>query len=147
MSAELPSGIDFDALQQQVHELGRKVIGPAASAVDQEARFPHEAFEALKAARLLSCYVPAELGGMGLSFVQLARVCEVLGHYCGSTAMIFAMHQIQVGCVVHHVTADPFFGAFVGELVDKQLLMASATTELGIGGDVRSSRCAVARDG
>jgi acyl-CoA dehydrogenase len=60
-----------------------------------------------------------------------------------STAMIFAMHQIQVACIVHHAVGSGYFRAYLRELVEKQYLLASATTELGIGGDVRSSLCAV----
>lgn len=137
----------FGSLLERVHAIGREGIAPHAAAVDRDARFPGEAFAALKAAKLLSAYVPEAWGGMGLSIVELARVCEALGGYCGSTAMVYAMHQIQVGCIVHHAVEGPAASAthqaFIRELVDRQLLLASATTELGVGGDVRSSICAV----
>jgi acyl-CoA dehydrogenase len=68
-------------LLERVHEIGRTHVAPHAAAVDAEARFPHEAFEALKRAKLLSGYVPEELGGMGLSVVEVARIGEVLGLY------------------------------------------------------------------
>ena len=133
---------DFGALLDRVHDLGRTVIGPAAGGVDREARFPVESFDALRAEKLLSCYVPAEYGGMGLNVVQVSRICEALGQYCASTAMVFAMHQIQVAMLVHHALSVTFFRDYARELVAKQLLLASATTELGVGGDVRSSICA-----
>lgn len=137
----------FDALLKDVHAIGKSALAPHAAAVDRDARFPHEAFVALREAKLVSCYVPAEHGGHGLSFVQLSEVCEVLGRYCGSSAMIFAMHQIQVACIVHHALQSPRFREIVGQLVDQQLLWASATTEVGIGGDVRTSHCAVELEG
>lgn len=130
-----------------MHAIGRDVVAPAADAVDRDARFPNEAFEALKAEKLLSAYVPVEHGGMGLDITQLSQLCEALGQYCASTAMVFAMHQIQVGCIVHHALGSAFFRGYVTDLVAKQYLLASATTELGIGGDVRSSICAVKVDG
>ena len=133
---------DFDALIARIHDLGRTVLAPAAAAVDREARFPTESFEALKAEKLLSCYVPAEYGGMGLTVVQVSRICETLGTYCASTAMVFAMHQIQVAMIVHHALSVTFFRDYVREMVARQLLLASATTEMGVGGDVRSSICA-----
>ena len=133
---------EYDALLERLHAIGRDVIAPAAVAVDRDARFPAEAFAALRAEKLLSAYVPAEYGGMGLAIAQVARLCEILGQYCGSTAMIFAMHQIQVACLVHHGLETPFFRDYARELVSRQALLASATTELGIGGDVRSSLCA-----
>ena len=133
---------EFDALLERVHALGRDVIAPAAVEVDRDARFPSESFAALRAEKLLSAYVPAEFGGMGLGIHQVSKLCEILGQYCGSTAMIFAMHQIQVACIVHHGLGTPFFRDYARELASRQTLLASATTELGIGGDVRSSLCA-----
>lgn len=129
-----------------VNDIGAKVVRPNAASVDRDARFPREAFAALREARLLSVYVPEEFGGIGCSYGDLAAMCTALGQYCGSTAMIFAMHQIQVACIVRH-GSTPFFQGYLRELVDKQLLMGSATTEEGIGGDVRTSSCAVERDG
>jgi len=143
-----PSSQDvLTPLLGRIHDIGREIITPAAGAVDRDARFPEEAIGALKAEKLLSAYVPTEYGGMGLSIADLSRICEALGLYCASTAMIFAMHQIQVGCIVHHALGSPFFQDFARDLVEHQYLLASATTELGIGGDVRSSLCAVKVDG
>jgi acyl-CoA dehydrogenase len=131
------------ALIELVHQLGKEHIAPYADRVDQEARFPAEAFKALKEAKLLSSYVPEAHGGMGLSLIELTKICETLALYCGSTAMIFAMHQIQVACIVHHALGSAFFRGYIEDLVQHQYLLASATTEVGIGGDVRSSLCAV----
>lgn len=133
---------DFSALLDRVHTIGREVAAPAAEAVDREARFPAETFAALRAEKLLSAYVPVDYGGLGLDVGQVSRICEALGHYCASSAMIFAMHQIQVACLVHHGLSTPFFRDYARELAARQHLLASATTELGIGGDVRSSLCA-----
>lgn len=135
------------ALLEKIHTIGRDIIAPHANAVDRDARFPHESFNALKAEKLLSSYIPAELGGMGLSISDQSKICEALAHYCASSAMIYAMHQIQVACIVHHTLHNEFFRAYAREIVDKQFLIASATTELGIGGDVRSSLCAVNVEG
>lgn len=138
-----PHTADFTSLLEIVHSIGRETVAPHADAVDRDARFPQEAFVALRTQKLLSAYVPVEYGGMGLNITQLSKICEVLGQYCASTAMIFAMHQIQVGCIVHHALGSDYFRGYVRKMVARQTLLASATTELGIGGDVRSSICAV----
>src|SRR5690349_6175370 len=93
---------DVERLLHTVHAVGKDVLAVHAADVDRQARFPREALEAMRQARLLSAYVPPEYGGLGLDVVQVAQVCEALGRYCGSSAMIYAMHQIQVACVVHH---------------------------------------------
>jgi acyl-CoA dehydrogenase len=141
--AAAASARDFAALLERVHAVGRDVIAPNSDCVDREARFPLEAFAALRAEKLLSCYMPAEFGGMGLELSQVAKLCETLGQYCASTAMIFAMHQIQIACIVHHGLGTPFFRDYAREISATQHLVASATTEMGIGGDTRSSLCAV----
>jgi acyl-CoA dehydrogenase len=134
---------EFSRLLEQVHVLGREVIQPHASDVDLNARFPFEAINTLRKLGLLSAYVPKVMGGMGLDVTQVAKLCETLGHYDGSVAMIYAMHQIQVACLVHHAVGSKYIDSYIATLVSEQRLIASATTEVGIGGDLRSSICAV----
>src|SRR5204863_1275206 len=110
-------------------------------------QFPKESIDALKDAKLLSAYVPKQYGGFGFSISQIAKICETLGQYCGSSAMIYAMHKIQVACIVHHAQQSAYFRDYLKQVVDQQRLIASATTELGVGGDLRSSLCAVTVEG
>ncbi len=114
-----------------------------ADSVDKEARFPAESMAALKEAKLLGIMVPSELGGESATISTVSEVCHALGQYCASTAMIYAMHQIQVACFVRHGQQSPWHRTFLERLAKEQLLLASATSEAGIGGDVRSSSCAV----
>jgi acyl-CoA dehydrogenase len=138
---------DFASLEKIIHTIGKDVVQPAALEVDRDARFPIEAFNELKRAQMLSCYIPTELGGMGLNIKEVAKLCEILGGYDASTAMIFAMHQIQIACIVHHSANSDYFKQYLRDVCDQQFLLASATTELGVGGDLRSSLCAVTVDG
>ncbi len=131
---------------ETVRRIARDVVGPAAASVDQEARYPIEAMEALRAEKLLSAYVPERLGGFGVDLVELGHMCEALGQRCASAAMVFAMHQIQVACVVRHGTT-PFFEAYMNDLVRDQRVIASVTSEAGVGGSVRTSICPIERDG
>ncbi|MDP9091636.1 MAG: acyl-CoA/acyl-ACP dehydrogenase [Actinomycetota bacterium] len=119
------------------------VAGPAADDVDRESRFPKEAIDALREASLLSAMIPARFGGREATLSEVGAVVAALARSCASTAMIFAMHQIQVACLVRH-SHTPFFDDYLrDEVVGRQALLASATTEVGIGGDVRRSTCAV----
>ena len=127
--------------------IGARVAGPASAAVDRESRFPKEAVDALKEARLLSAFVPRELGGAGCGMSELAQICEVLGQHCSATAMVFAMHQIQVACLARHSSSAPFFRDYLAQLAQNQNLIASVTSEVGIGGEMRSSKCAVVLKG
>ena len=57
------------------------------------------------------------------------------------------MHQIEVACLVRHGLPAPFFRDYLAELAERQCLIASATSEAGVGGDLRRSICAVQRHG
>jgi acyl-CoA dehydrogenase len=118
-----------------------------ADAVDREGRFPVEAVSALKAHKLLGAMVPQSFGGAGMSLAGVAAVCQTLGQACSSTAMVFAMHQIQVACILEHAPSDEWHHKLLGRLTGEQLLLASATSEVSVGGNLRNSACAVQRDG
>jgi acyl-CoA dehydrogenase len=122
-----------------------EIAGPAADVVDREARFPFEAIDALRAEGMLSPLVPTRLGGEGASLRTVAEATQALARHCASTAMVYAMHNLQVACLVRHPLND-HLESYVRDLVTHQYLLASATTELGTGGDTRSSVCAIERE-
>ena len=123
------------------------VAGQYAAEVDNDGRFPHESLQALRGARLLGMQVAAELDGDGASLSDVADVCAVLGQACASTAMIFAMHQIKTSSLVSHGRDSVWHRGFMRAICEHQLLVASATTEGGVGGDMRSSICAIETEG
>ena len=135
----------FGALEK-AQRIGLEIAAPAADAVDRDARFPSESFDALRAERMLGMFIPTEFGGGGCSLADVSAICTALGQHCSATAMIFAMHQIQVACIVRHASESQFFANYLAELADNQSLIASATSEIGVGGDTRSSVCAVERE-
>ena len=128
-------------------EAAATVAAAYADDVDARGRFPREALSALKAERLLGAMVPRSLGGEGASVSELADVCHRLGQACGSTAMIFAMHQIKVACLVNHYAGSAWHADFLRDVAISQLLLASSTTEAQGGGDVRSSIAPIERNG
>jgi acyl-CoA dehydrogenase len=119
---------------------------PAARDVDRQARFPSEAIDALRKERLLGIAIPRPHGGEDASLTEVAEVCQLLAGSCASTAMIYAMHQIQVACLVRHAADSAFVRSYLEACCERQLLIASATSEIGVGGDIRTSRCAVEPD-
>jgi len=119
-----------------------EVAGPAAADVDARSRFPRETVEALRAEGLLAALVPVALGGGGATLDEVSEGLIALGKRCASSAMVVAMHHIQVGCLVRHGDND-LLRDYLRELSEHQYLLASATTEVGTGGDVRSSICAL----
>jgi acyl-CoA dehydrogenase len=122
------------------------VAAAHAVPVDRDARFPTEAIDAARAEHLLGVMVPVELGGKGASVTEVADICYRLGRACSSTAMIYAMHQTKVACIVRHGRASAWHRELMRRISGEQLLLASSTTEGQGGGNVRSSVAAIERD-
>ena len=131
----------------------RRITAVAAAAateaddVDRTARFPQKAIEAARAQRLLGAQIPHSFGGDGASILDIADMCYALGRACSSTAMIFAMHQTKVACLVRHGAGSAYHEALMRRVAAGQMLLASSTTEGQNGGNIRYSTAAVEHAG
>lgn len=112
--------------------------------VDTESRFPTEAINALKNAGFLSVGIKKELGGAALTITDQAAFCKTLAQYCASSAMILGMHYIKCNSINEWTKDQTFFCDYLLELHQQQRLIASMTSEEGIGGDLRQSNAAIA---
>ena len=125
-----------------------KVAAEWADKIDCEARFPAEALAAMKAERLMGVMIPAEFGGENASLTEVADICVILGQACGSSAMVYAMHQMQIASLCGYAVGSSWHEGLLRRICDEQLLIGSATSEAGgIGGNLRNSICAVEVDG
>jgi len=97
--------------------------------------------------RALSAPVPEEFGGAEASFDTIAECCFELGRYCGASAMVYAMHQIQLITIIRHLGDDEWFNQYLREVVAEQRLIASVTSEVGTGGDMSRSIASVNPEG
>lgn len=118
-----------------------RTLAEHADQVDKNAVFPEASVAALARAGLLEAALPARLGGPGLDTATLADIARTLGRSCGSTAMIWTMHQVQVACVARHLgPAETATEELFTSTVAAGGLIASVTSELGVGGNLRESR-------
>lgn len=122
------------------------VAAAEADDVDRAARFPKAAIDAARAQKLLGVQIPRKFGGYGVPIFDIADMCYALGRACASTAMIFAMHQTKVACLVRHGIGSHWHEAFMRRVATEQLLLASSTTEGQGGGNIRSSAAPVERN-
>ncbi len=136
---------EFSAHLAALKAIATDVAAANAADVDAKARFPRETIDALQKAKLLSAPIPRELGGAGYGMRELAALCSTLAQACGSSAMVLAMHYIQVACIVRHAKASPYFQSYLKEIVEHQYVLASMTSENGTFGETRTSICAVER--
>lgn len=121
-----------------------KIAAQNAEDVDREARFPQESIDALKKAGALGWFLPA---GGNARLEQLAEATFQLSRRCSASGMIFAMHQIQVASLVNHGGDSPWMMRYLHRLIEEQRLIASATSEVGVGGNMRKSLASLEGEG
>jgi acyl-CoA dehydrogenase len=129
-----------------VTHISDEFAAPNADDVDRQARFPVETIDGLKAAGVLGAVVPTELGGLGATMSEAGDAIAALSRRCSSSAMILAMHHLQVACLAAHGHSQVLRN-FLSDVANRQLLLASATTEVGVGGQLRTSKCALEATG
>ena len=147
MSASMPKVQVVDQGRLEMPQAVLDIAQRAATAVDEEGRFPTETFAALREHGLLGLLVPTAHDGPGGNLRQAAQHSQALAAACGSSGMILAMHHIQVACLVRHSAANGWHADFLRRVNAEQLLLASVTSEEGIGGGMRTSNCAIVREG
>ncbi|MGN8554253.1 UNVERIFIED_CONTAM: acyl-CoA dehydrogenase family protein, partial [Microbacterium sp. SLM126] len=149
-TAPAPAAIADTAVQAKLMEAVarlRPIIAERARQTELDRRVSAEVTDQLIAAGLYRAVQPRRFGGHELGLDVLRRLAFELGQGCASTGMIYAMHQIQVACLVDHGAASDWHQALLARVAAEQLLLASATSEEAIGGALRSSGCAVNADG
>ncbi len=85
---------EYEALRESVRALATKKIAPFAKAVDEESRFPQEAFEALQAADLAAAHVDSKYGGQGADALATVIIIEEVARVCGSSSLIPAVNKL-----------------------------------------------------
>jgi alkylation response protein AidB-like acyl-CoA dehydrogenase len=82
------------AIREAVRAVCDAKVAPYAAAVDEEARYPEEAAEALRAADFHAPHVPEEYGGAGADALATCLVIEEVARACVSSSLIPAVNKL-----------------------------------------------------
>lgn len=85
---------EHQAIREAVRAVADAKIAPFAAAVDEEARYPHEAAEALLASDFHAPHVPEEYGGAGADALATVLVIEEVARACVSSSLIPAVNKL-----------------------------------------------------
>lgn len=85
---------EYQALRESVRSLAEKKIAPFAKEVDEEARYPQEAQDALQSAGLAAAHVATEFGGDGADSLAVAIIIEEVARVCGASSLIPAVNKL-----------------------------------------------------
>jgi acyl-CoA dehydrogenase len=97
--------------------------------------------------RLLWVVAPDVDGEPPLSISDIARITFNIARLSGSAGLIYAMHMSQALTLVRHAGGSTFFQKLINHLTQGQVLVASGTSEKGVGGDIFGSICTIVQDG
>lgn len=114
----------------------------AAVSVAEERAKADAILDAARRMGLIAGPVPPALGGPGFPLLALARALAALSASSGSAGLILAMHLAQVLTLVRHAPAPVFTAFLSGDIAGNGGLVASGTSERGVGGDILTSVCA-----
>ncbi|AHK35794.1 putative acyl-CoA dehydrogenase fadE25 (plasmid) [Rhodococcus opacus PD630] len=89
-----PLSEEHQAIREAVRAVAEAKIAPFAALVDEEARYPHEAAQALLAADFHAPHVPEEYGGAGADALATALVIEEVARVCVSSSLIPAVNKL-----------------------------------------------------
>ncbi len=87
-------GDEYQSLRESVYSLAQKKIAPFARDVDENARYPQEAADALQQAGLAAAHVPEEFGGQGADALAAVIIIEEVARVCGASSLIPAVNKL-----------------------------------------------------
>src|SRR5262249_10879640 len=85
---------EHEALRESVRQLAHDKIAPYAAEVDEGARYPQEAHDALVKADLHAVHVPEVYGGAGADAIATVIVIEEVARACASSSLIPAVNKL-----------------------------------------------------
>lgn len=85
---------EHQAIREAVRAVAEAKVAPYAAQVDEEARYPREAHEALVAADFHAPHVPEEYGGAGADALATVLVIEEVARACVSSSLIPAVNKL-----------------------------------------------------
>lgn len=97
---------EHEELRAAIRALAEKEIAPYAAAVDEEARFPNEALDALNASGFNAVHVPEEFGGQGADSVAACIVIEEVARVDASASLIPAVNKLGTMGLILRGSAD-----------------------------------------
>ncbi len=81
-------------IRKVIRDIAEAKIAPFAAAVDEEARYPKEAAEALLASDFHAPHVPEQYGGAGADALATVLVIEEIARVCMSSSLIPAVNKL-----------------------------------------------------
>jgi len=116
--------------------------------IDEEQDIPEWVITRLFDMGVLGCTIPEEFGGLGFGITDYNRVLEMIGRYCGSTAVVVSAHQ-SIGCKAIMLFGNDEQKKNYLPKMARESLSAFCLSEPNVGCDAggQETRCELSKDG
>lgn len=123
-----------ELIKQVVREFSEKELGPQATAIDRESRFPREHYGRMAPLGLLGMMVPPESGGAGMDTLSFVVAMEEVARASGTDA---AMLILQNAVVAPLLQDAPHAEAWLRPSLAGEKILAAALVEEAGGAGVK----------
>ncbi|MFE6162326.1 acyl-CoA dehydrogenase [Streptomyces sp. NPDC056486] len=137
---------EHDMLRDAIRSLSEAKIAPFAAAVDEEARFPQEALDALVASDLHAVHVPESFGGTGADALATVIVIEEVARVCASSSLIPAVNKLGSLPVILS-GSEELKKKYMTPLAKGEGMFSYALSEPDAGSDAAGMKTKAVRDG
>ncbi|MGY0390558.1 acyl-CoA dehydrogenase family protein [Nocardioides sp. WG-D5] len=137
---------EHQEIRKAIREICDAKIAPAAAAVDEEARYPQEAHDALVETEFFAPHVPEAYGGVGADALATVLVIEEIARADVSASLIPAVNKlgslpVQIG------GSEELKKKYLGALAAGQGNFSYCLSEPDAGSDAANQKTRAVRDG
>jgi alkylation response protein AidB-like acyl-CoA dehydrogenase len=137
---------EHQAVREAVRAVADAKIAPFAAAVDEEARYPHEAAAALLASDFHAPHVPEQYGGAGADALATVLVIEEVARACVSSSLIPAVNKLG-SLPVQISGSEELKQKYLGALARGEGGFSYCLSEPDAGSDAGGMKTRAVRDG
>ena len=137
---------EHEQLRSVVRALADAKIAPFAAEVDEDARFPQEAYDALVSAELQAIHIPEAYGGAGADALASAIVVEEVARACASISLIPGVNKLASLPVIFSGTEE-LKKEFLPGLASGGTLWSYALSETDAGSDAAAMKTTAVANG
>ncbi|MFD9908843.1 acyl-CoA dehydrogenase family protein [Streptomyces sp. NPDC059063] len=137
---------EHDMLRDAIRSLAEAKIAPFAAAVDEEARFPQEALDALVSSDLHAVHVPESYGGAGADALATVIVIEEVARVCASSSLIPAVNKLGSLPVILS-GSEELKKKYMAPLAKGDAMFSYCLSEPDAGSDAGGMKTRAVRDG
>jgi alkylation response protein AidB-like acyl-CoA dehydrogenase len=137
---------EHQAIREAVRSVCDAKVAPYAADVDENARYPREAAEALQAADFHAPHVPEEYGGAGADALATVLVIEEVARACMSASLIPAVNKLG-SLPIQIAGSEELKKHYLGRLARGEGGFSYCLSEPEAGSDAAAMKTKAVRDG